>query len=162
MLKVKNRDNLYFEGMDPWQNALSAKKLVLLQKSWAEIFRKHILPKMPIHHVAKYFDKDIGRPTKEVVSTCGVCVLQQIFDLTDAETVDQLAFNQQWHYALDVLDQDDQVVSYCCFDGDIGGNISHIDEGNAGGPVGFQEGKRSLSADDIHTGVPAHQVRASE
>jgi len=37
----------------------------------AEIFRKHILPKMPIHHVAKYFDKDIGRPTKEVVSTCG-------------------------------------------------------------------------------------------
>ena len=42
MLKVKNRDNLYFEGMDPWQNTLSAKKLALLQKSWAEIFRKDI------------------------------------------------------------------------------------------------------------------------
>jgi hypothetical protein len=111
MLKVKNRDNLYFEGMDPWKNALSAKKLALLQKSWAEIFRQHILPEMPIHHVAKYFDKAIGRPTKDVVSTCGACVLQQIFDLTDAETVDQLAFNQQWHYALDVLDQDDQLLS---------------------------------------------------
>lgn len=111
MVNVKDRNNLYFEGMDPWENALSAKKLALLQKSWAEIFRKHILPKLPIHAVAKHFDKTMGRPTKELVSTCGACVLQQIFDLTDAETVDQLAFNQQWHYALDVLDQDDQVLS---------------------------------------------------
>ncbi len=111
MIKVKNRNNLYFEGMNPWENVLSAKKLALLQKSWAEIFRSHILTKMPIRHVAKYFDKDLGRPSKEVVSTCGACVLQQIFDLTDAETVEQLAFNQQWHYALDVLDQDDQVLS---------------------------------------------------
>lgn len=111
MIKIKNRDNLYFQGMDPWENALSRKKLALLQKSWAEIFRKHILPKMPISHVAKYFDKIMGRPTKELGSACGVCVLQQIFDLTDDETRDQLAFNQQWHYALDVLDQDDQVLS---------------------------------------------------
>ena len=111
MIKIKNRNNLYFEGMDPWGNTLSAKKLSLLQKSWAEIFRKHILPKMPIGAVAKYFDKTMGRPTKELVSSCGACVLQQIFDLTDAETIDQLAFNQQWHYALDVLDQDDQVLS---------------------------------------------------
>ncbi len=111
MLKIKSRNNLSFEGMDPWENALSAKKLALLQKSWAEIFRKHILPKMPIRQVGKYFDKDLGRPSKEVVSTSGACVLQQIFDLTDAETVDQLAFNQQWHYALDVLNQDDQVLS---------------------------------------------------
>ena len=110
MLKVKNRDNLYFEGMDPWENKLSAKKLALLQKSWAEVFRKHILPMMPIRHVAKYFDKEQGRPSKEVVSTCGACVLQQIFDLTDSETIDQLAFNEQWHYAVDVLDQDDQIL----------------------------------------------------
>ncbi len=112
MVKVKNRYNLYLDGMDPWKNALSAKKLALLQKSWAEIFRKHILLKMPpVRPVARYFDKEMGRPTKELVSTCGACVLQQMFDLTDAETIDQLAFNQQWHYALDVLDQDDQVLS---------------------------------------------------
>ena len=111
MIKIKNRDNLYFPGMDPWENALSPKKLSLLQKSWAEIFRQHILPKMPINHVAKYFDKVMGRPTKELGSACGVCVLQQIFDLTDDETTDQMAFNQQWHYALDVLDQEDQVLS---------------------------------------------------
>ena len=111
MIKVKNRDNLYFTGMDPWENALSAKKLARLKKSWAEIFRQHILSRMPITQVAKYYSKNMGRPTKELVSTCGACVLQQIFDLTDDETVDQMAFNQQWHYALDVLDQDDQFLS---------------------------------------------------
>jgi hypothetical protein len=111
MIKVKNRDNLYFKGMDPWENALSARKLARLKKSWAEIFRQHILSRMPITRVATYFNKEMGRPSKELVSTCGACVLQQIFDLTDDETVDQMAFNQQWHYALDVLDQDDQVLS---------------------------------------------------
>lgn len=111
MLRAKNRDNLYFEGMDPWEEALSAKKLALLRNSWAEIFRRHILPHMPVGQIAKHFDRTSGRPTKDIVSTCGACVLQQIFDLTDAETVDQLAFNQQWHYALDVSDQDDQVLS---------------------------------------------------
>jgi len=111
MIKVKNRNNLYFEGMDPWENALSAKKLSLLRESWAEVFRQHILPYMPVQHITKYFAKTTGRPTKELFSTCGACVLQQIFDLTDTETIDQLAFNQQWHYAVDVLDQKDQVIS---------------------------------------------------
>ena len=111
MLKVKNRDNLYFEGMHPWENAVSAQKLALLKKSWAEIFRQHILPQMPVAQIARHFNKTQGRPTKELVSTCGASVLQQIFDLTDVETRDQLAFNQQWHYALDVLAQQDQVLS---------------------------------------------------
>jgi len=111
VLTVKNRDNLYFEGMDPWENAVSAQKLALLKKSWAEIFRQHILSQMPVHQIARHFSKTQGRPTKELVSTCAACVLQQIFDLTDVETRDQLAFNQQWHYALDVLDQRDQVLS---------------------------------------------------
>lgn len=111
MLKIKNRDNLYFDGMAPWENAVSPKKLALLKKSRAEIFRQHILAQMPVRQIAKHFNQRQGRPTKELVSTCAACVLQQIFDLTDVETRDQLAFNQQWHYALDVLEQEDQVLS---------------------------------------------------
>lgn len=111
MIRVKNRNNLYFEGMDPWENTVSARKLSMLKKSWAEVFRTQILPFMPIKQIAKYFDKTTGRPTKELISTCGACVLQQIFDLTDTETIDQLAFNQQWHYAVDATDQEDQVLS---------------------------------------------------
>ena len=111
MIKIKNRDNLYFEGMDPIDNHFHQRKIELLKKSWARVFRDHVLPKLPVKQIAKHFDKYMGRPTKELTAMCGACVLQQFFDLTDEETRDQLAFNQQWHYALDVLDEEDQIIS---------------------------------------------------
>ena len=43
----------------------------------------------------------------------GVCLLQQMQDLTDDETVNQLAFNEQWHYALDISDESD-TAKYLC------------------------------------------------
>jgi hypothetical protein len=111
MIKIKNRDNLYLEGLDPLESYFHPRKLELLKKSWAEVFRNHVLPQLPVTQIAKNFDETMGRPTKELRAMCGACVLQQFFDLTDEETRDQLSFNQQWHYALDVLDQDDQIVS---------------------------------------------------
>ena len=38
-------------------------------------------------------------------------LLQQLHDLSDAETVEALAFNMAWHYALDVRSEAD---SYFC------------------------------------------------
>jgi hypothetical protein len=111
MIKIKNRDNLYLDGLDPLQSYFHPRKLELLKKFWAEVFRNHVLPQLPVAQIAKNFDETMGRPTKELRALCGACVLQQFFDLTDEETRDQLSFNQQWHYALDVLDQDDQIVS---------------------------------------------------
>lgn len=111
MFKIKNRDKLYFPGMDPWENHLHKKKLALLKESWAGIFRERFLHKLPVAKLKKHFSRTMGRPTKELVTTVGACVLQQIFDFTDSETRDQLAFNIQWHYALDTLEQDDQVLS---------------------------------------------------
>ncbi len=111
MIKIKNRDNLYFPGMDPWENHLHKKKLALLKESWAGIFRERFLHKLPVANLKKYFSKKMGRPTKELVTTVGACALQQFFDLTDAETREQLAFNIQWHYALDTLEQEDQILS---------------------------------------------------
>jgi len=111
MIKIKNRDNLYFDGMDPMDNHFHQRKIELLQKSWAGVFRDHVLPQLPVKEIAKHFDKYMGRPTKELTAMCGACVLQQFFDLTDEQTRDQLAFNQQWHYALDVIDEEDQIIS---------------------------------------------------
>jgi hypothetical protein len=39
----------------------------------------------------------------------GAILFQQIFDLTDEETVSQMAFNLQWHYALDNPEESDSV-----------------------------------------------------
>jgi len=111
MIKIKSRDNLYFNGMDPVDDHFHQRKIDLLKTSWAGVFREHVLPQLPVKEIAKNFDKTMGRPTKELTALCGACVLQQFFDLTDKETRDQLAFNQQWHYALDVLDEEDQIIS---------------------------------------------------
>lgn len=107
MINIKNRDNLTFEGMDPWETHVPKRKLQLLKNSWAEVFRNHVLSQLPVNRLMKHFSKTMGRPTKELTAMAGACVLQQFFDLTDEETRNQLAFNQQWHYALDILDNDD-------------------------------------------------------
>lgn len=41
----------------------------------------------------------------------GVLILQQLHDLTDTATVEALAFNLAWHYALDIQDESD---AYLC------------------------------------------------
>ncbi|MCK5788988.1 MAG: transposase, partial [Chlamydiia bacterium] len=78
---------------------------------WSGVIRNHILSELPIGEIIKHYSKNMGRPSKELVTVTGACVLQQIFNLTDEETVEQLAFNEQWHYALDSFNPEDQVVS---------------------------------------------------
>jgi Transposase DDE domain/Transposase domain (DUF772) len=111
MRKQKNLDNLSFEGMEPWQGYLSDAKIELLNKTWAGAFRKFILPNLPVDNLAKHYSKNMGRPTKDLITAMGVAILQQIFDLTDVQTREQLAFNQQWHYALETFDPKEQLFA---------------------------------------------------
>ncbi len=97
--------------METWRGSLSDKKVSLLEKSWAGIFRKYILPKLPAHRLAENYSDHMGRPSKDLVTCMGAAVLQQIFDLTDKRTYEELAFNQQWHYALDTFEQEQQLLS---------------------------------------------------
>lgn len=97
---------------DPW-NYLGPKRRKLLEESWAGLFRKEILNELPVNQIASYFSPDEGRPTKESYTALGVCLLQQMQDLTDEETVNQLAFNEQWHYALDISDESDSAKYFC-------------------------------------------------
>ena len=43
-----------------------------------------------------------GSPTKELHAMLGLMLLQQTFDLTDKEAVEQFAFNLGWHHALGI------------------------------------------------------------
>jgi len=63
--------------------------------------------------VAPFFNDDFGRPTKELHTALGALVLQQAHDLTDEETVNQLAFNIQWHYALNITEESDSAKYIC-------------------------------------------------
>ena len=104
MIKIK--DPYQLDIFDPWA-ILTPKRRQLLDSGWPGLFRKQILPCLPVHQVANYFDETFGRPSKELYSAIGALVLQQIHDLTDEEAVQQYAFNTQWHYALNITEESD-------------------------------------------------------
>ena len=110
MIRIK--DHKQGELFDPWGH-LSPKRRELLDKSWAGLFRKHLLCELPVAEIAPSFTEDFGRPTKELHAALGVMVLQQSLDLTDEETIEQFAFNTQWHYALNITEESDSAKYMC-------------------------------------------------
>jgi hypothetical protein len=92
---------------------LGPKRRKLLDESWAGIFQKEILPALPVYEFSQSFCRDNGRSTKELSSVLGAILIQQAQDTTDAETVHQFAFNQQWHYALNITDESDDAAYMC-------------------------------------------------
>ena len=104
MFHVKNhkQGNIF----DPW-NYLGPKRRDSLDNSWSGLFRKEILPELPVDILRSHYHDWNGRPTKELHSMIGLMILQQMHDFTDEEAVDQFRFNVKWHYALDITDQSD-------------------------------------------------------
>jgi hypothetical protein len=110
MITIK--DHKQTDLFDPWAS-LSPKRRQLLEESWAGLYRKEILCELPVNAFAPYFEKDVGRPTKELYSVLSVLLLQQFLDLTDQEAIYQLAFNIQWHYALNISEESDSAKYFC-------------------------------------------------
>ena len=110
MIRIKDQkqNNLF----DPW-SFLSPKRRLLLDQSWAGLFQKELLCELPVGKVAPFFNDDFGRPTKELYTVLGALVLQQTHDLSDEETVNQLSFNIQWHYALNITEESDSAKYIC-------------------------------------------------
>lgn len=104
------RDHQSGDLFDPWAH-LGEKRRRLLERSWAGVFREHLLNHLPVGELAKHFDAAKGRPSKDLYVAIGVLILQQLHDATDAAAVEAVAFNVAWHYALDIRDETD---AYLC------------------------------------------------
>jgi len=109
---IRISDHKQDSFFDPW-NFLSPKRRKLLDQSWAGLFQKELLCELPVREMAPFFTDGFGRPSKELYTVLGALVLQQTHDLTDEETVDQLAFNIQWHYALNITEESDSAKYMC-------------------------------------------------
>ena len=105
MIRIDDRKTGYI--FDPWGH-IGPKRRRLLDESWAGLYREHILPHLPVEKLARHFKADFGRPTKELHTALSAVFLQQMFDLTDEETVTELAFHESWHYALDLSGESDE------------------------------------------------------
>jgi hypothetical protein len=110
MIHIKNHKQK--DLFDPWR-FISPKRREMLNQSWAGLFQKELLCELPVDEVASFFSDDFGRPTKELHTVLGALILQQTHDLTDDETVNQLAFNIQWHYALNITEESDSAKYMC-------------------------------------------------
>ena len=95
---------------DRWSD-LGDKRRCLLERSWAGVFRNHLLVELPVDDLCRHLDERMCRPSKDLHVVIGVLLLQQLHDLSDAATVEALAFNMAWHYALDTRSEAD---SYFC------------------------------------------------
>ena len=104
------RDRRTGELFDRW-SYFGDKRRRLMEQSWAGVFRNHLLVELPVDALCRHLDERMGRPSKDLHVVIGVLLLQQLHDLSDAETVEALAFNMAWHYALDVRSEAD---SYFC------------------------------------------------
>lgn len=103
------RDHHTGSLFDPWSH-LGAKRKRLLERSWAGVFRKYLLEHLPVEEFASHFCEGFGRPSKDLHVACGALILQQLHDLTDRQTVEALAFNITWHYALDIRRETDAYI----------------------------------------------------
>ena len=104
MIRIK--DHKQQQLLDPWAH-LSPKRRKMLDDHWPGLFRQHLLEQLPVKHIAAYFREGIGRPTKELHTVLGVLLLQQTMDLSDKAAIEQLCFNIQWHYALNIPEESD-------------------------------------------------------
>ncbi len=100
------KDHKQLQLFDPW-GFLSPKRRHLLENSWAGLFKEELLCELPVGAVKPFFTEGFGRPTKELHTALGVLILQQTFDMTDEQAISQLAFNIQWHYALNIPEESD-------------------------------------------------------
>ena len=106
------KDHKQAELFDSW-GFLSPKRRQMLDASWPGFFKTLILPELPVSRIFPFFNSGFGRPTKELYTVLGVMVLQQTFDLTDEEACSQLAYNIQWHYALNITEESDSAKYIC-------------------------------------------------
>ena len=109
---IRYNDHNQQQLFDPWDH-LSPKRRQMLDQSWPGLFKKFILPELPVSELSPFFNAGFGRPTKDLYTVLGVLILKETHDLTDYEAVDQLAFNIQWHYALNITEESDSAKYMC-------------------------------------------------
>lgn len=105
MRHIKDHNTGYL--FDPW-DYLGSRRRKLLERSWAGMFREYLLNELPVGKLVNHFHPSMGRPSKEFYTALGTLILQQLHDLSDSETVETLAFDTRWHYALDITDESDE------------------------------------------------------
>jgi hypothetical protein len=79
-----------------------------LASSWAHLFKLEVLPILFRNEdrYAMLYGKT-GRPNFSVARVLGLCLLQELNNLSDQQALDTFSFDIRWRYALDISDEED-------------------------------------------------------
>jgi hypothetical protein len=79
-----------------------------LASSWAHLFKLEVLPILFRNEdrYAMLYGKT-GRPNFSVARLLGLCLLQELNNLSDQQALDTFSFDIRWRYALDISDEED-------------------------------------------------------
>jgi len=97
-----------FRPTDPQTSLLEChflippEKRARLERSWAHVFRHRVLDLIAEEPFRACFHGDNGRPNKSIRLLVAVHLLKEWDDLTDAQVLDNVEYNLQWHYALGI------------------------------------------------------------
>lgn len=81
---------------------LPPEKAERLKTSWAEQFRRVVLPLIDEEVFRDGFSETTGRSNKSIRLLVALHLLKEWNDLTDEQVLDELEYNLQWHYALGI------------------------------------------------------------
>jgi len=73
--KITLRDRRTPDLFDRWSE-MGQKRRLLLDRSWAGVFRDHLLDDLPIQELLPHFDDRLGRPSKDLHIVIGVLLLR--------------------------------------------------------------------------------------
>lgn len=83
-----------------------------LKASWAEVFRREILPiLMRSEEEFAFLYGPVGRPNFSVGRMLGLCFLQEMHGYADQEALDAFGFDTRWQYALDLEADEEAYLS---------------------------------------------------
>jgi hypothetical protein len=79
-----------------------------IESSWAHLFKLEVLPILFKNEdrYAMLYGKT-GRPNFSVARLLGLCLMQELNNLSDQQALDTFSFDIRWRYALDVSDEED-------------------------------------------------------
>jgi hypothetical protein len=79
-----------------------------IESSWAHLFKLEVLPIL-LNNEGQYallYGKT-GRPNFSVARLLGLCLLQELNNLSDQQALDTFSFDIRWRYALEISDDED-------------------------------------------------------
>ena len=79
-----------------------------IESSWAHLFKLEVLPVLLKNEdqYATLYGKT-GRPNFSVARLLGLCLLQELNNVSDQQALDTFSFDIRWRYALEISDDED-------------------------------------------------------